>query len=272
VKRLNSSTSQRLVATLKVPIDAAAAGKASEAETSKAFDEALTTMMADAREWIERLQKQSADATDPGLSTAIAEVAKELAPLRTGKASMQKMNKIVQKSEADLVPYCGGTPVVEASTQAPGPTGVGPGKACPAPIAFDTAEKWKPVPITDQFIDGIRLTDEGLTLLCEIDAKPAEVIGFIRVWKVQAANLHDALRDGVRGFTKGQGFTFKKITVGGRDALEATYTSDGSPGRAFVVTASNGDLIVVNWTGFDKEEHQAGLPAYELARSSLTYP
>jgi FKBP-type peptidyl-prolyl cis-trans isomerase (trigger factor) len=36
--------------------------------------------------------------------------------------------------------------------------------------------------------------------------------------------------------------------------------------------APTGEFVVVDWGGLDQEEHQAGLPAYELARSSLTVP
>jgi hypothetical protein len=273
VKRLNGRVPRSLETTFKEALSTAAESKTSDAKGEKLLDDALKSMKAEAGEWIAGLKQQSADATDPGLSKVIADVAKELAPIFAGEGSMQEMTKIVQRAEADLAPYCGGKPVVaESRTEASGPIGVGPGKGCPAPIAFETAEKWKPVPITDQDIDGIPLTDEGLTLLCEIDAKPAGNIGFIRVWKVQAANPRAALRDEVLGWSHGKRLTYDEITVGGRDAVEVNYTASGTPGQAFVVTATNGDFIVVDWKGFDKEEHEAGLPAYELARSSLSYP
>lgn len=71
---------------------------------------------------------------------------------------------------------------------------------------------------------------------------------------------------------KPRNIRYRQVTAGGKSALEATYTTSGTPGRAFAVTSSSGEVVVTTWTGFDLEEHAAGLPAYRLALSSVTYP
>lgn len=268
VKQLNTTTSRSLTATLKAPLDAAVAG-ASAKETTKAFEKAAKKMTADAGRWVAGLKEQSAAAKDPALSKAVSELATELTPLQTGRASLQQMNKIVQKSETDLAPYCGGAPAVTGSSS---PTsavaaGFGPGTACPGPVAFDTAEDWKPEPISEG-----TLKPGGPTMLCEIDAKPAGIIGFIRVWSVKADSQRAGLTDVVTALKNPTALKYRSITAGGQAALEVSYISSGSPGRAFAVTVPNGETVVADWKGLDQEEHQEGLPAYELARSSLTFP
>src|SRR5690349_6690088 len=53
----------------------------------------------------------------------------------------------------------------------------GAGTPCALPVTFDLARSWlaKPVP------DGLG-TQGGFALACEVDAKPAGHIGFLRVW------------------------------------------------------------------------------------------
>jgi hypothetical protein len=279
VKRLNTATPRTLTASFKAAVDTSFAGSSeadTKADTKADLATTLKQMLADTRQWIEAVQQQRDAATDPALATALTGLVTELDPLRKGHFTLKRMNEVVRKSRGDLAPYCGDTAAVTRSTKAgkgSRSTGVGPGTACPAPIAFDTAKKWKPQRITGKSVSGIPLIHKGLTLLCEIDAEPAGLTGFMRVWKVEkTATPRIALLEVALAFKAANGLKYKEITVGGQAALEATYISDGTPGRAFAVTLTSGEIVVTDWRGSDKEEHQGGLPAYDLARSSLTFP
>jgi uncharacterized lipoprotein len=265
VKKLNAEASRTLTARMKKPIDDAIAG-ASEKEINAAFQKAVKKMKVDVDRWIDELKQQSDAAEDPALSTALNDLAAELAPLRTGEGSLQQMKDTVQKSQTDLAAYCGGAPAASSPTAAQA-KGIGPGTACPGPVAFDTAEKWKPKAVSSDL-----LNKDGRTLLCEIDAKPAGILGFIRVWSVKATSARAAVKGVVEAVGKPTGLKYAKTTAGERTAIEVRYRGSEAPGRAFVVKAPSGEYVVVNWGGLDKEEHQSGLPAYELARSSLTVP
>jgi hypothetical protein len=256
---------------MKKTVNVMASG-ASEAETTKALSAGLKKVKADTVRWIERMQQQSAEATDPALAKEVDRLATELEPLRSGDFTLARMDRIVEKSTTALAPYCGGTSAKTAKNAGSKQTGVGPGRACPAPISFDTAEDWKPKPVTPDPDSEIQLTAEGTTLLCEIDAKPAGHIGFIRVYSVQDATPRTAFKEVVLRGGKATRVKYEQITIGGKAGLELRYTFEGTPGRAFAVTAPNGDIVVTEWKGLDKEEHKAGLPAYNLARSTLAFP
>lgn len=141
---------------------------------------------------------------------------------------------------------------------------IGPGTACPIPATIPTAAKWKPKDATSA-----NLTTAGVTLRCEIDAKPAGVLGFIRVYTYDGADPTQALTAALA--TPGLGgtkTTDRRLTIAGKPGIEATLKAESSgPGRAF---AAGGVVLV--WRGVDTEEFQSGLPAYVLARTSITFP
>ncbi len=276
VKRINTTTAAKLTATLKAPFDAAMAGEASEEELATAFEKAAKKMVATGGKWIKKLEAQSAAATDPALSKAVAEMATALKPLTTGRGSLQTMNEAVQKSESDLAPFCGGAPVAtgSASPAAEVAAGVGPETACPAPAAFDTAEKWKPI----KKVPAV-LLPSGLTRLCDINRKLAGFMSYIRVWSMQDAGPKAALKAVANAFGKPTAVKYRFVTAGGKKAIEVTYTHDSilsavdeSPGRAFAVKTPSGEVLVVSWEGFTEEHYKLGLSAYNLARFSLTFP
>jgi hypothetical protein len=279
VKRLNAAAPRALTATFKqgfgsAPSDDGRIVPLPQEQAGTGVAKALKKMRADTRDWMTGLQQQSEAATDPGLTKALTVLVTDLKPLLNGRFSFERVQKVVTRSEHDLAPYCAGP----APNGSPEParaskTGVGPGKACPAPISFDTAKKWKPEHIAGRSFSGIPLNRKELTLLCEIDAKPAGITGFIRVWKVRkSATARTALMMAAPAFQQATGLEFHEITVGGQSTLELTYTADGSPGRAFAVTLASGEIIVTDWKGLDRQAHQAGLAAYQLARSSLAFP
>jgi hypothetical protein len=146
---------------------------------------------------------------------------------------------------------------------------------CALPVTFGIAASWKPKAVQVRKDDPLAaLAQRGaLTMACEIDAKPADNIGFLRVWTGAAGELRPALT----GFIgqQAQAPSFTELTIGGRPALEVVYQERSQPDdtleqeRAFIVQTGKG-LVAVSLDAFDDGEHDAMLPAYELAKSSLT--
>lgn len=159
-----------------------------------------------------------------------------------------------------------------------GPVGAA-GSACPMPVTFDLAEHWKPEAVTapedgefaELFVRG------PVSLVCEIDAKPAGNIGFMRVWVGAGAGgdtrkvLEAFVTAGGDNHTK-QEYTATK--AGSYEATEVTYVNtsvlldEPKDERAFAVATPKG-VVVVDLGGLDSEEHEEMLPAYELAKQTV---
>ncbi|WP_344361138.1 lipoprotein [Streptomyces gobitricini] len=146
----------------------------------------------------------------------------------------------------------------------------GRGTPCPLPVTFETAPRWTAEAVTSEF----GTLDQGpVTLACEIDAKPAGNIGFIRVWTGDAAGATP--REVLEGFVGAEKdatkIRYRETKAGALPATEVTLTVSGEftdgpkPERAFAVATPRG-AVVVHLGGLDAEEHGAMLPAYELAK------
>jgi hypothetical protein len=170
---------------------------------------------------------------------------------------------------------------------------IGPsGSACQLPVTFDIAEEW-----TAESVDagaasaktsgggeddlGGEVADALLhqgpvTAACEVDAKPAGHIGFLRVWT--GAPGDDDARAVLKAFVAAEGGTSKAkyhdFTTGDLKGVEVEYLftskllDETKPERALAVTTTNGP-VVVHLGGLDSGEHRAMLPAYELAKRTL---
>ncbi|MGW1272490.1 lipoprotein [Streptomyces sp. NPDC002491] len=159
------------------------------------------------------------------------------------------------------------------------------GSACELPVAFDTAEFWKAKAVDgDASGDGGDLAElldafahQGpVTLACEIDAKPAGKIGFLRVWTGAPgkADARKVLKDFVAAEPAASGAVYREVKAGDVTGVEVVYTTtsklldESKQERAFAVTTSEGP-VVLHLGGLDTGEHDAMLPAYELAKSTL---
>ncbi|MFC7534784.1 lipoprotein [Actinoplanes sp. GCM10030250] len=241
---------------------------------------ALTDYAAKARE-------QAAKATDPALGAALERQA----------GSAEKMSKAADPTAlddpewdaaaADLEKVC-----AEAltPTAAPGTptTRVGPaGSACELPISFDLVALWKP--------SAVDLAKQGelaelyrigpFEVVCEIDAKPAGEVGFLRVHlapglkgtprshleKFVESESPEARKNGNSELKKAE---YKEVTIGGEAAAEVTYEvynkvlEHESKYSAFALNTAKG-AVVVKLAPFGADEYANVLPAYELAKSSL---
>ncbi|MEU0059367.1 lipoprotein [Streptomyces sp. NPDC006334] len=166
---------------------------------------------------------------------------------------------------------------------------VGPdGSACELPVTFDTAKAWKAkaVAAADQKGDtGNALADEladallhqgPVTMACEIDAKPAGNIGYLRVWtgKPGGADARTVLEQFVAaepGSSKARYSAFEASGLTGAEVEFQTYNKimeESKKERALAVTTPDGP-VVLHLGGLDTGEHEAMLPAFELAKRTL---
>jgi hypothetical protein len=134
--------------------------------------------------------------------------------------------------------------------------------ACDVPATFDLADKWaaKAVPAGAAGLLGPH------PLICEIDGKPAGVIGFIRVFKAAGADAKKAVT--AMAGTETAGLRTREFTAPAGAGWEVAFGSADKPERAFAVTVGT-ETVVIHWGGLDADEHKAGLPAYLLAQASL---
>ncbi|WP_329273375.1 lipoprotein [Streptomyces sp. NBC_01451] len=145
------------------------------------------------------------------------------------------------------------------------------GSACELPVTFDTAEDWTAEAVRTPLRQG------PVTLACEVDAKPAGHIGYLRAWTAapgagaDARTVLEAFLAAEEGVSKARYSTFEVGTLTGAE-VEYAYQSefDDAPKteRALAVTTPRGP-VVVHLGGLDTEEHEAMLPAYELAKRTL---
>jgi hypothetical protein len=160
------------------------------------------------------------------------------------------------------------------------------GSACELPVAFDIAEFWKAKAVkgADSSADGGELADlldalarQGpVTMACEIDAKPAGKIGFLRVWTGTPgkADARTVLKEFVAAEQEASGAVYRDVEAGDVKGVEVVYTTtsklleESKQEHAFAVTTSKGP-VVLHLGGLDTGEHDAMLPAYELAKSTL---
>ncbi len=172
-----------------------------------------------------------------------------------------------------------GTPAAKATSPAsasPKATLGGPGTACALPVSFELAADWKPNVIKNaEDPEFAALTRQGPVLsVCEIDAKPAGHLGYLRVWTGRPGDARATLEGFVKAEKNTSKVSYKETKAGALPATEVTYTvyneimEESKEERAFAVSTPKG-TVVVHLGGLDSEEHREMLPAYELARSSL---
>jgi hypothetical protein len=136
---------------------------------------------------------------------------------------------------------------------------VGPGSACPVPHRFKLAASWKP-----KDASALGFEAHGHLLSCEIDGKPAGVLGLMRVWTGSDTDPRRMLQSLVDDADGASEVRFRAPAGSVAGLTEVSFQSEGQPTRAFAVAG-----LMVEWRGLDEEEHSNGLPAYVLARQTL---
>lgn len=146
---------------------------------------------------------------------------------------------------------------------------------CELPVSFGIAESWKPKTVSAEAVELFgELARRGpVAMACDIDAKPAGKIGFLRVWTGGQSELRAGLTDFIGD--KAEKPVFTEVRIGDRAGLEVSYMKEGAPDepakaeRAFIVATGKG-VAVVSLDSLDSDEHAEMLPAYELAKTTLT--
>ncbi|MER5893275.1 lipoprotein [Streptomyces sp. NPDC001876] len=152
------------------------------------------------------------------------------------------------------------------------------GSPCVLPVTFDLAADWKPKAVEiEPGSDLAALGEQGtVTMVCEIDAKPAGNIGYLRVWQGKASDddPQKVLEAFVADDPDSAEESYTQTEAGDLAAVEVSYTVDSElldepkTERAFAVATPDGP-VVVHLGGLDTEEHRQMLPAYELAKKTL---
>ncbi|MEU2555528.1 lipoprotein [Streptomyces sp. NPDC013313] len=180
-----------------------------------------------------------------------------------------------------------------AATAAGGGTVGAAGSACELPVSFDVAEHWKAKGVdagaelskaskgadgslTGDLADAL-LRQGPVTAACEIDAKPAGNIGFLRVWtgKPGDTDARTVLREFVAAEDNaGEAEYHSFRTASGVPGVEVEYLytskllDETKKETALAVSTPDGP-VVLHLGGMDTEEHEQMRPAWELAKRTL---
>jgi hypothetical protein len=149
------------------------------------------------------------------------------------------------------------------------------GSACPLPVTFTMPDDWKA-----QAVTGSTMTVADVKLACELDAKPAGMIGFIRVFTGDTGkSSEDVLKAFVAKYKGiGPGDSAEKYAtakIAGVDGAEVAYVNNSVDGTskkeaAFAVKAGT-SAVVMHVGGFDTDEHEKLLPGFKVVRDSLAF-
>ncbi|MFE2580478.1 lipoprotein [Streptomyces sp. NPDC059378] len=168
-----------------------------------------------------------------------------------------------------------------ATAVASGVTVGAPGSACELPVTFATVRDWKAETIDNSATDSgdfgdLALRQGPVTAVCEIDAKPAGNIGFLRVFTAPPGNA--GIRSVLAAFVAAEGKVgeakYTPFKTGGLDGVQVDYLysseflDEPKQESALAVGTPEGP-VVLHLGGLDTEEHRAMLPALELARRTL---
>jgi hypothetical protein len=155
------------------------------------------------------------------------------------------------------------------------------GSACELPVSFQTAADWKAKPIDVKALGELAaLAKVGdFTVVCEVDAKPAGNIGFLRVHVAEglsgapAEHLQEFVKAAI-GKKEASNTEITDVQIGAAQAAEASWeTLDKeydlrSKYAAFAVDTKAG-MVVVQLSPLDDGEFTGMQPAYELAKKTV---
>jgi uncharacterized protein YkuJ len=155
------------------------------------------------------------------------------------------------------------------------------GSACELPVTFDLAADWEPEAIDaagagDSEAVADLLRQGPVAAACEVDAKPAGHIGFLRVWtgKPGAQDPRTVLEGFVAAEDGNSKERYRTFEADGVTGAEVAYLhtnrllEETKQEHAFAVVTDSGP-VVVHLGGLDTAEHEDMLPAYELAKQTL---
>ncbi|MDI5941453.1 MULTISPECIES: lipoprotein [unclassified Micromonospora] len=143
-----------------------------------------------------------------------------------------------------------------------------PGSPCELPVTFSLPTGWTPEAVAEE----ATITLGGARLRCEIDAKPAGSVGFLRVWAADGSTGDG--RATLEGFLADYGrvseIEYRRVRRGPLDLVEATFLqrsefSGPNRQRALVADTLGGGPVLLTLGGMDTDEFEDMFPAYQLA-------
>lgn len=111
---------------------------------------------------------------------------------------------------------------------------------------------------------------------CEIDAKPAGNIGFLRVWTVDDDTVppRQALEEFLADYGTLTEVQYRDTKAGSISAIEASFLrkdeldDEATRGAALMVETPLG-AVLLTLGGFDNDEVEEMMPAYQLAKQTF---
>ncbi|MGX6604781.1 lipoprotein [Micromonosporaceae bacterium Da 78-11] len=237
--------------------------------------------------YAERSRQQAATTADPALRAVLERGAVAADETAKGADPTDLDTPGFQKSTAEIEQVC--KDVLTPSTT-PGAATVrvgAAGSACSLPVSFDLVARWKPSAVdlagAGELADLYR--NGPFSAVCEIDAKPAGNIGFLRVYTAPgrtgrvrghletfiAAEAPEARKAGNHEVSK---VKYSDVVIGGEPAAEVTWETynktmeHASKYSAFALNTPSG-AVVVQLSPFGADEHAKVLPAFQLAERTL---
>ncbi|SFE91184.1 hypothetical protein SAMN05421541_104398 [Actinoplanes philippinensis] len=153
------------------------------------------------------------------------------------------------------------------------------GSACELPVSFQAAAGWKAKKVEAKGELAALAKVGDFTVVCEIDAKPAGNIGFLRVHVADglsgapAEHLQEFMKAAI-GKREASNTDITDVQIGGAQAAEGSWeTLDKeydirSKYTAFALNTKKG-IVVVQLAPLDTGEFTSMQPAYELARTTV---
>ncbi|MFD3922373.1 lipoprotein [Streptomyces sp. NPDC058595] len=173
------------------------------------------------------------------------------------------------------------SPAEDTSTSAEkGGTIGAAGSPCALPVTFTLAAKWTAEAVDiDAAADAApaELARQGpVEMACEIDAKPAGNIGYLRVWTADTGGStpREVLEAFVAADKTAGDAEYQDTRAGSLPAAEVGYVTtselldESKKERALAVATPKG-VALIHLGGLDSGEHDAMLPAFELAKKTL---
>ncbi|GGJ89386.1 hypothetical protein GCM10010123_18800 [Pilimelia anulata] len=155
--------------------------------------------------------------------------------------------------------------------------GAGTGTPCGLPVTFTAPKGWKAKPVKVEGELAELGKQGGFTLVCELDAKSAGLIGLVRIMRADepATDLTGAA-DAYLAPEKAnvRGRADRPVTVDGVPALEVTWgehveaLGETMPRRALLVTAAERPVLM-QIGGLDEDLHKDLLAGLVLARGTM---
>ncbi|WP_308354196.1 lipoprotein [Streptomyces sp. NP-1717] len=153
------------------------------------------------------------------------------------------------------------------------------GSPCVLPVTFTLAAKWTAEAVDIDAADAAlaELARQGpVEMACEIDAKPAGSIGYLRVWTADTGGStpREVLEAFVTADRTAGDAEYQDTKAGSLPAAEVGYVTtselldESKKERALAVTTPKG-VALIHLGGLDSGEHDAMLPAFELAKKTL---